>query len=128
MEIKITEAELQFLAAKYSDTQIRFSLTGLDEFSIFHPKADVRCKILGHSERSITISYDMGFWKNLFVRWFVKLEKEGIRLDKKQKQVDLNPFIFLPDQEQAATKEFKIEEVSIQTGMLIIRLGIIPKT
>jgi hypothetical protein len=126
MEIKLTEAELQFLAEKNSGEGIRFSLTGSDEFVVFHPKAKVNCKLLGFTERSIVISYDMGFWKNLFVGWFVKLEKEGIRWEKKQKQLEIDPFNFLPEKEKKPTAEFRIEEVSIQPGLLLIRLGILP--
>ena len=127
MEIKLTEAELQFLAQNDSGEEIRFSLTGSDEFVVFHPKAKVNCKLLGFTERSILISYDMGFWKNLFVGWFVKMEKEGIRWDKKQKHLNIDPFSFLPEKEKKATAEFRIEEVSIQPSLLLIRLGIIPK-
>ncbi len=127
MEIKLTEAELQFLAEKNSAGGIRFVLTGLDEFVVFHPKAEVRCKLLGFTERSIMISYDMGFWKNLFVGWFVKFEKEGIRWDKKKKQLEIDPFKFLPEKEKKASADFRIEAVLVEPGLLLIRLGILPK-
>jgi hypothetical protein len=127
MEIKLTEAELQFLAEKNSAGGIRFVLTGSDEFVVFHPKAEVRCKLLGFTERSIMISYDMGFWKNLFVGWFVKFEKEGIRWDKKKKQLEIDPFKFLPEKEKKATGEFRIKGISLQPGLLELQLGITPE-
>ena len=102
-------------------------LTGSDEFVVFHPKAEVRCKLLGFTERSIMISYDMGFWKNLFVGWFVKFEKEGIRWDKKKKQLEIDPFKFLPEKEKKATGEFRIKGISLQPGLLELQLGITPE-
>ncbi|RIW12770.1 hypothetical protein D0X99_18430 [Algoriphagus lacus] len=126
MEIKLTEAELQFLAENNAGEGIRLAITGSDEFRVIHPKAEVACKLDGFFDRSIVISYDLGFWKNLFVRWFVKFEKEGILWNKKEKQIELDPFKFLPEKEKKATEEFRIQGISLQPGWLVIQLGIIP--
>jgi hypothetical protein len=60
------------------------------------------------------------------VGWFVKSEKEGVRWDKKQKQLEIDPFKFLPEKEKKASAKFKIEEVLVEPGLLLIRLGILP--
>lgn len=127
MEIKLTEKELQFFAEKNGDPQIKFEITGLDEFLIHHPKATVPFRLLEYTERTFVIGYELGFWKNLAVNWFVKLEKEGIIWDKKQKLFEIDPFSFLPEKEKVATQEFTIEKLSLERGMVVIRLGIIPK-
>jgi hypothetical protein len=127
MEIKISEKELQFLAEKNGNPEIKFEITGLDEFLIHHPKATVSCRFLEYTDRTIVIGYDMGFWKNLAVNWFVKLEKEGVHWNKKQKQFEIDPFSFLPEKEKLATQDFTIEKFSLEPGLVLIRLGIIPK-
>jgi hypothetical protein len=127
MEIRLTEKELQFFAEKNGDPGIKFEITGLDEFLIHHPKATVPCRLLEHTERTILIGYELGFWKNLVVNWFVKLEKEGISWDKNQKRFEIDPFSFLPEKEKVATQKFTIEKLSLEPGLVVVRLGIIPK-
>ncbi|OOG72822.1 hypothetical protein [Algoriphagus sp. A40] len=127
MELKLTETELQFLAEKYSGSEISFVITGPEKFTVFHPKAEVSCKILGFTKRSIVVGYNMGFWKNLLVKWFVKFEKEGILWDKKQRQLKIDPFSFLPQKEKTATADFSIQRISLEPGFLLIQLGVIPE-
>lgn len=126
MEIKVTEQELQFLAETYSDSEISIVITGEQKFTIFHPKAKVPCEVLGITKRTVLIRYDLGFWKNLLVKWFVKFENEGIRWDKNQKSLEVAPFSFLPEKEQEATADYSIQEISLEPGSLVIQLGIIP--
>lgn len=126
MEIKLTEKELQFFAEKNGDPEIKFEITGLDEFLIHHPKATVSCRLLEYSKRTFVIGYELGFWKNLVVKWFVNLEKEGVIWDKKQKRIEIDPFSFLPEKEKIVTQEFTIEKLSLEPGMVVIRLEIIP--
>lgn len=127
MEIRLSEKELQFFSEKNGDPEVKFEITGLDEFIIHHPKATISCRLLEYTDRTFVIRYDMGFWKNLIVNWFVKLEKEGVIWDKKQKLFEIDPFSFLPEKEKVATQEFTIEKLSLEPGMVLIRLGIIPK-
>ena len=127
MEIRLTEKELQFFAEKNGESEVKIEITGLDEFLVHHPKATVSCRLLDYTERTIVIGYDLGFWKNLIVNWFVKLEKEGIIWDKKQKRFEIDPFSFLPEKEKIATQEFTIEKLSLEPGLVLVLLGIMPK-
>ena len=127
MEIRLTEKELQFFAEKNGESEVKIEITGLDEFLVHHPKATVSCRLLDYTERTIVIGYDLGFWKNLIVNWFVKLEKEGIIWDKKQKRFEIDPFSFLPEKEKIATQEFTIEKLSLKPGLVLVLLGIMPK-
>lgn len=127
MDIIIAEKELQFLTETNTDSEISFVFTGSDQFTVFHPKAKVMCEILGYTKRTILIGYDLGFWKNLLVSWFVKFEKEGIIWDKKQKRVEIDPFSFMPEKEKNATADFSIKEISLEPGSMLIRLRIIPE-
>ncbi|WP_111671181.1 hypothetical protein [Algoriphagus litoralis] len=126
MEIRLSEKELQFFIEKNGESEVKFEITGLDEFLVHHPKATVSCRLLEYTARTFVIGYDLGFWKNLAVNWFVKLEKEGIIWDKKQKRFEIDPFSFLPEKEKIATQEFTIEKLSLEPGMMVVRLGIIP--
>lgn len=126
MEIKLTESELQFLAETYSDVGISFEITGLDTFTVHHPKAKIQGEILGYTDRTVVVAYSLGFWKNLLVNWFVKFEKEGITWDKRQKRFEINPFSFLPEKEKIATSDFSIKGISIQPGSLQIQIDIMP--
>lgn len=127
MEIRLSEKELQFFIEKNGESEVKIEITGLDEFLIHHPKATVACRLQEYTDRTFVIRYVLGFWKNLMVNWFVKLEKEGIIWDKKQKQFEIDPFSFLPEKEKEATKEFSIEKLSLEPGMVLIRFGIVPK-
>ncbi|HSF56419.1 MAG TPA: hypothetical protein VLA71_21865 [Algoriphagus sp.] len=127
MEIKFTEQELQFLAKTYSNSEISLVITGLDRFTIYHPKAEVACEILGFTKRSIVVGYNLGFWKNLLVSWFVKFEMAGIIWDKKHKKVEIDPFSFLPEKEKVATADFSIQEISLEPGSVLIDVGIYPE-
>jgi hypothetical protein len=128
MEIKLSESELQFLATTYGDPSVRFEFTGIDKFTVYHPKATVPCEIVKFTNRSIRIQYELSFLKNLLVNWFVNVEKDGIFWNKQQNQLDIDPFTFLPEKERKATEHLKIEGVSLEPGLLQIRIGIIPET
>jgi hypothetical protein len=127
MDIKLTEAELQFLAKTYISSETGLAITEPNRFTVFHPKSEIQGKLIGFTPRTVTLGYDLGFWKNLAVNWFVKLEKEGIFWDKKHKQLKIDPFSFLPEKEKKATGDFSIQEILLQPGSLVIRLGIIPE-
>lgn len=127
MEIRLSEKELQFFIEKNGESEVKIEITGLDEFLVHHPKATVSCRLLEYTERTFVVGYELGFWKNLAVNWFVKLEKEGIIWDKKQKRFEIDPFSFLPEKEKIATQEFTIEKLSLEPGLVVVRLGIIPK-
>ncbi len=125
MEIKFSESELQFLAASYGKNEVKFEFTGINQFTVFHPKASIPCEIVGVTSRSIRIQYQLGFFKNLALKWFVKFENEGIFWNKSEKQIDIDPFYFLPEKEKNVTTHFQINQFSIESGELVIRLGIL---
>lgn len=127
MEIKLTETEVLFLAKTYGDASVKFEFTGENTFTVHHPKATVPCEIIGFTKRSIRIQYELGFFKNLLVKLFVSLEKEGIIWNKRDKQIDMDPFSFLPQKEKKVTEDFSIQEFTLQPGSLLIRLGIMPE-
>lgn len=124
MELKLSEKEVQYLIGANSGTELNFEITGQDRFVIHHPKAKIAGEILGFTNRTVVIGYSLNFWKNLLINWFVKLEKEGISWDKKGKRMEINPFSFLPEKEQEATAAFRIQNFSIQPGILEINLTI----
>jgi hypothetical protein len=126
MEIKLTEAELQFLAKTYINSDTDLTITEPNRFTVFHPKSEIQGELVGFSTRTVTLGYDLGFWKNLAVNWFVKFEKDGIIWDKKHKQLKIDPFSFLPEKEKNATGDFSIQEIILQPGYLVIKIGIIP--
>lgn len=128
MEINLSETELRFLAEKFLQPEISFEITGPEKFTVIHPKAEVPCEILGFTTRSIQIGYDLVFFKNLLVKWFVNIEKDGIYWDKKKKQVNVDPFYFLPEKLKKASEDFSIQEISLKPGLLLIRLEISPET
>lgn len=125
MEIKISESELQFLAATFGKEEVKLEFTGANQFTVFHPRATIPCEIVGVSSRAIRIQYQLGFFKNLALKWFVKFENEGIFWNKSEKQIDIDPFYFLPEKEKKATEQFRIEEFCIEEGGLVIQLGIV---
>lgn len=125
MEIKISESELQFLVATYGKEDVKLEFTGINQFTIFHPKASIPCEIVSITSRSIRIQYQLGFFKNLALNWFVKLENEGIFWNKPAKQIDIDPFSFLPEKEKKVTEQFRIKEFRIEEEELVIRLGIL---
>lgn len=126
MEIKLSETEIQFLAATYGKAEVKLEFTGLNQFTVYHPKASIPCEIIGVTSRSIRVQYQLGFLKNLAIKWFVKLENEGIFWNKGEKQIDIDPFYFLPEKEKKATEHFSIRQFSIEPGELVIKLGILP--
>lgn len=127
MEIKLSEEELHYLIESKTKTDIKLTVIGYDEFVLIHPKAEVHCRILGFTDRSVMISYDLGFWKNILVKWFVKFEKEGLVWNKPEKKIEINPFLFLPERIQQASADFKIKELSLQPGSLKIQLDFYQK-
>lgn len=127
MEIKLTEEELHYLIESKVQTDIKLTVLEYDEFVLIHPKAEVHCRILGFSDRSVVISYDLGFWKNILVKWFVKFEKEGLVWNKRDKQIEIFPFNFLPEKVKTTTADFSIREISLAPGFLLVQLGIIPE-
>lgn len=127
MEIKLSESELQFLATTYGDPTVKFEFTGIDKFTVYHPKATVPCEIVRFTNRSIRIQYELSFLKTLLVNWFVNVEKEGIFWNKKENQIEIDPFTLLPEKERKSTEHFRIEEFTVEPGFLIIRLAIKPE-
>lgn len=127
MDIKFTESELQFLSKSYGDENIQLEFTDTNEFSIHHPKAKIPCEIIAFTSRSIRIQYKLGFFKNLLVNMFVNFELEGIIWDKREKYFDIHPFSFLPEKERLATKDFRIDAISLEPGSFEITMGIIPE-
>jgi hypothetical protein len=125
MEIKLSEEELHYLIESKTKTDIKLTVIGYDEFVLIHPKAEVHCRILGFTDRSVMISYDLGFWKNILVKWFVKFEKEGLLWNKRDKQIEIFPFNFFPEKVKTAIAGFSIREISLAPGFLLIQLGII---
>lgn len=127
MELILTEKEIQFLIDSYSKQDVKIRITGIDKFTVYHPKATVPCMIVSFTNRSIRIQYELSFLKNFLVNWFVNVEKEGIFWKKKENQLDIDPFTFLPEKERKATEHLKIEGVSLEAGSLQIRIGIMPE-
>lgn len=127
MEIKLAESELQFLASTFGDPTVKFEFTDIDKFTVIHPKASVLCDLAGFTSRSIRIKYELSFLKNLLVKLFVNIEKEGIFWNKSEKQIDIDPFAFFPEKERKATEHFRIESISLEPGSFRLKLGIMPE-
>ncbi len=70
------------------------------------------------------IHYKLGFFKNLFFSWFVDLEIAGVKFNKKENVITIDPFQFLPEKERIASEDFSIQEFSLEPGLLLIRLDI----
>ncbi len=124
MEIKLSEPEIQFLLDTNSDVGIQFQFDGSNQFTVIHPKATISCEIAGFTDRSVLIDYKLGFWKNLIVNWFFTIEKEGIVWKKKEQQIEVYPFEFLPQKEQMLSKDFRILGIMLDQFFLEIRLAI----
>lgn len=127
MDIKFSESELQFLSKSYGDESIQLEFTDTNEFTIIHPKANIPCEIIAFTSRSIRIRYQLGFFKNLIVNMFVNFELEGIVWDKREKHFDIYPFSFLPEKERLATRDFRIDAISLEPGSFEITLGFMPE-
>lgn len=126
MELILTEKEIQFLIDNYSKEDIKISITGVNQFTIITPKADIPCEIIGVSKKSINIQYEMGYVKHLLAKSFIKLDIPGLNWNQDIKQIEIRPFELIEFLRKPEFKSFSLNGFSITPERIKLELGILP--
>ncbi len=126
MELILTEKEIQFLIDNYSKEDIKISITGVNRFTIITPKADIPCEIIGVSKKSIDIRYEMGYFKHLLAKSFIKLEIPGLNWNQEIKQIEIQPFELIEFLRKPEFRSFSLNGFSITPERIKLELGILP--
>lgn len=82
------------------------------------------CKIDRFSERSISLSYNANFFVNQLIKFFGKIEKEGIIWDKKHAKIHLDLIQLLQENRSEFPLDLAIKNISIDEEKLKLDLNL----
>lgn len=128
MELILTEKEIHYLIDNYSKKDIKINITGINRFTIITPKASIPCEIIGVGKKSIDIQYEMGFFKHLLAKSFIKLNIAGLTWNQDIKQIEIRPFELIDILKKPEFRNFNINGFSITPERIRLELGILPET
>lgn len=124
MELILTEKEIHYLIENYFKKDVKINITGINRFTVITPKATIPCEIIGVNKKSIDIQYEMGFFKHLLAKSFIKLDIEGLTWYQDIKQIEIRPFELIDFLKKPEFKNFCLNGFSVKPERIRLDLGI----
>lgn len=123
MTLLFSESDINTLIRSFSKKYVRIFLIGSNSFELKVSRLfSANCKIDRFSERSISLSYDANFFVNQLIKFFGKLEKDGIIWDKKHAKIHLDLIQLLQENQENLPVDLAIQNISIDEEKLKLDL------